>query len=322
MTLLSFWKTEADDEKKAAYSTLYKCLRTVIHLMAPIIPFTTEALYQRMVRTVEPDARLSIHHNEWPEVDQTLLEEELMAEMDLAMNVSSLGRAARNKSNIKLRQPLKEALVVVDSEQLPRLNRVTELIQEELNVKTIITSTDRSLLQDIVVNPLPSRLGRKYGQKYPLVQKAIKNLSSVEASALNTGETVNVVVEDEKIEVLPDEVEIQSVPKEDYSVIDDIGVLVGVYTVITEDLESEGLARDIVRRIQALRKEADFEINDHIVTYYDGDPEVLEVFKDESEYIKVETLSDELIQGKAPASAKISQYEIDGVNLTLGLIKN
>ena len=316
-----FWRTEADDEKKAAYSTLYKCLRTIIHLMAPIIPFTTEALYQRMVRPVEPEVRSSIHHNEWPEVDLSLLDEELMAEMDLAMNVSSLGRAARNKSNIKLRQPLKEALVVVDKEQLLRLERVTDLIQEELNVKTLKTSSDRSLLQDLVVNPLPAKLGRKYGRQYPKVQEAIRSLSSVEATVLNSGGSVKVVVDGDYIEVLPDEVEVQSVPKEDYSVMDEVGVLVGVYTVITDDLESEGLARDIVRRIQALRKEADFEINDHIVTFYDGDPEVVEVFQDEADYIMAETLSDELKQGKAPESTHSMEYEVDGVTLKLGLIR-
>ncbi|MFH0849311.1 MAG: DUF5915 domain-containing protein, partial [Candidatus Bathyarchaeota archaeon] len=243
------------------------------------------------------------------------------AEMDLAMSLSSMGRAARSQANIKLRQPLSEAVAVVPEAQLARLDRVSALVQEELNVKKLRASTDRSLLQSLTVNPLPAMLGRKHGRVYPLVADAVRALSSAEAKAFSQGKPVTVMVDGGPVEVLPDEVELVSVPHDLYSVVDDNGMLVGVHTVISGDLESEGLARDMVRRVQALRKEADFDIDDHIVTYFRGSPEVDEVFEDEAEYIMAETLSDELVRGEAPAGSAVQDYEIDGLSVRLGVVK-
>jgi isoleucyl-tRNA synthetase len=164
-------------------------------------------------------------------------------------------------------------------------------------------------------------LGRKYGRSFPKISEAIKTLDDESIAKLAKGESVTVVVDGTPVEVQREEVELRSVPKDDYSVVEEHEMLVGVHTVLTDDLESEGLARDIVRRIQALRKEADFEIDDHIVVYYLGSSEVEAVFNDESEYISAETLSDELVNGKAPKEAKVQDYEIDGLMVKLGLIK-
>jgi isoleucyl-tRNA synthetase len=316
-----FWKTEADDEKRAAYSTLYQCLKTVIYMMAPVTPHLSEALYQRMVRPVEPNLPESVHHCKWPEPDEGMLDEELTAEMDLAMSLSSMGRAARSQANIKLRQPLSEAVVVVPDAQLARLDKVSELVREELNVKKLKFSTDRGLLQSLTVSPQPSKLGRKHGRLFPKVATAVKALGSVEARALSDGNPVTVIVDGDPIEVLPEEVELVSVPHVEYSVVDEGGLLVGVHTVISGDLEAEGLARDIVRRVQALRKDADFEIDDRIITYYKGSPEVEEVFEDEADYIKAETLSDRLVRGEAPEDTATKEYEIDGLRVILALLK-
>ncbi|MBE0634274.1 class I tRNA ligase family protein, partial [Candidatus Bathyarchaeota archaeon] len=119
-----FWKTEADDEKKAAYSTLYKCLKTVIYMMAPITPYLSEALYQRMIRPVEAGAPESVHHCSWPELDPSIRDLELMEEMDMALNLSSAGRAARSQANIKLRQPLAEVVVVAPSDKTARIGNI------------------------------------------------------------------------------------------------------------------------------------------------------------------------------------------------------
>jgi len=316
-----FWKTEADDEKRAAYSTLYRCLRTVVLLLAPITPHLSEALYQRMVRPVELGLPESVHHCGWPDVDESVLDVELLAEMDLAMTLSSMGRAARSQSGFKLRQPLGEAVVVVLPKDLPRLDRVRDLVREELNVKTIRASSDRSLLQSLTVEPVPSMLGRKHGRLFPRVAEAVRGLGSEAAEALSAGESVTVLVDGSPVVVLPEEVELVSVPRGDYSVVEDRGQLVGVYTVLSGDLESEGLARDVVRRIQALRKEADFEIDDEIVTYYVGEEAVEEVFVEEAGYIMAETLSVELVRGEAPKGAAIKEYEIDGLAVRLGLVK-
>ncbi|MCW4050205.1 MAG: class I tRNA ligase family protein [Candidatus Bathyarchaeota archaeon] len=316
-----FWKTEGDDEKKAAYSTLYKCLKTVIHLMAPITPHLSETLYHRMVKPVEPELPESIHHCRWPEVDVTVRDMELMEEMDLALNLSSAGRAARSQVNIKLRQPLAEVMVIATKEQVGKIENIADILSEELNVKAVKVDTDRSMLQSQTVNPVASILGRKHGRNFPKVSAAIKTLASSEIASLAAGEPVTVMVDGAHIEVLADEVELKFVSLDKYSVVEDNNMLVGVYTVITEALESEGLARDVVRRIQALRKDAGFDIDDHIETYYSGDPDVKEVFTKEAEYIQTETLSDKLVKGDAPKGASVQEYDIDGQKLKLGLVR-
>jgi isoleucyl-tRNA synthetase len=316
-----FWKTEADDEKKAAYSTLYKCLKTVYQMIAPIIPHLSEALYQRMIKPVEPELPESIHHCRWPKPDMQMIDMKLMAEMDLAINLSSIGRAARNQENIKLRQPLMEAVVVVPSEDLERLEKVSDLVKEELNVKELKITTDRSLLQSLIAIPIPAKLGKKHGELFPKVRDAIINLSSSKARILLNGEAVTIIAEDKAFKVLPEEVELEYIPLENYSVVEEYNLLVGVNTYISKELESEGLARDIVRRIQALRKEADFDIDDYITTYYEGDQEIETVFQEESAYIKEETLSNDLKQKKAPKEAVIQEYEIDGKWIRIGVQK-
>jgi isoleucyl-tRNA synthetase len=274
-----------------------------------------------MVVPVEPGAPESVHHCGWVEADSSLLDEGLMEEMDLAISLSSMGRAARSQANIKLRQPLSEAVVVVPETRLVLLDKVRPLVREELNVKELRVSTDRGLLQSLTVNPLPAALGRKHGRLFPRVAAAVKGLGSAEAARLGAGEVVTVMVDGSPVEVLPGEVELVRVPLGEYSVVDEGGLLVGVRTVISGDLESEGLARDLVRRVQALRKDADFLIDDRIVVYYEGGPEVVEVFEDEAEYIMAETLSVELVRGEAPKGSMAQNYEIDGVSVRLGVVR-
>ncbi|MFP3951399.1 MAG: isoleucine--tRNA ligase [Candidatus Bathyarchaeia archaeon] len=316
-----FWKTEADDDKHAAYSTLYRCLRELTLVMAPIIPHLTEAIYQRMVRPAEEEPPESVHHNRYPQVDESMIDLELMEEMELAMGVSSLGRAARNRSGVKLRQPLREAVVVAPGEELDRLSKVSNLIKEELNVKELELTEDRSALVKPVANPIPRELGRKHGRLFPKVAEAIRNLPPEDARRLERGEGVSLSVTGDEITLLPHEVDVKEEPLPSYSVEEEGDIMVGMDTVITEELEIEGLARDIVRRVQDLRKQADFDIDGTIETYYSGDEELIRVFEIEGEYIKEETLSNSLHHGEPPSNAFEGSYEIDGLTLKLGLIR-
>lgn len=315
-----FWKTEADEDKHAAYSTLYKCLKTLTLLMAPITPHISEAIYQRMVRPVE-EAPESVHHNRYPKVNESMIDLELVEEMDLAMDVSSLGRAARNRSGIKLRQPLQEAIVVAPREEREKLERVSSLIEEELNVKKLKVTADREELVKSIAEPIPRELGSKHGSLFPKVAEAIRGLPAEDAKSLEQAEKVSIKVKDEVIEVLPHEVEVKEETLPAYSVEEEGGIMVGIDTVITEELEIEGLARDIVRRIQDLRKQADFDIDDRIETYYSGDEELTRVFQIEAEYIKEETLSASLHRGEPPVNSYEGVYDIDGLKLKLGLIR-
>ncbi|MDP2901240.1 MAG: DUF5915 domain-containing protein, partial [Candidatus Bathyarchaeota archaeon] len=242
-----------------------------------------------------------------------------MTEMDLAMSISSLRRAARAKIQIKLRQPLSEAIIVAGKDQLKVLRKVVPLIREELNVKEVKVTDERDILQSHVAKPLPRMLGRKHGKDFTAVADAIRAMTPAQTEAIAAGKPTTLTVNDARVEVLPEEIELESKPIEGYSIMEEDGLLVGVNTTIDEALSSEGLARDVVRRIQSLRKEAGFDINDHIETYYRGDPEIAEVFQEEAEYIKAETLSDLLQEGTPPGDAKKGSYEIGGIQLLLGL---
>jgi isoleucyl-tRNA synthetase len=276
-------------------------------------------MYQRLVRPVEKSAPESVHHNDWPIADESVIDKALMAEMDLAMNASSLGRAARAKSQIKLRQPLREAIAVTGKDQLTVLNKVAPLIKEELNVKEVKVTSERDILQSHVAKPVPRLLGKKHGKTFTAVADAIRAMTPEETEKLANGKPITLNVNGAAVEVLPEEVELESKPIEGYSIVEENGLLIGINTAIDEALSSEGLARDIVRRIQALRKDAGFDINDHIETYYRGDPEITEVFAEEAEYIKAETLTDLLQEGAAPEGARLGEYEIGGLQLILAL---
>lgn len=314
-----FWKSEADGDKRAAYSTLYTCLKTLNLLLAPLLPFFTETVYQRLVRKGEPDAPESVHFNSWPKVNRDLIDEELMDRMDLAIRMSSLGRAARNQSGIRLRQPLQEVVVAIDGGDTSQLEGLQDLVQEELNVKSVRYTENPLKLKRYIIKPVRSLLGRKHGRNLPKVLEAIANLEESYVSKLVNEESVEVTIDGSPIVILPDDIEAELVPMEGYSLSEEPGLLVAVSTTITEDLKNEGLARDIVRRIQALRKEADFEIDDEIETYFTGDAVLENVFALEHDYIAAETLSKSVVRGDPPDGAHVEEYKIEGLKLILGL---
>ena len=316
-----FWKSEADDDKKAAYSTLYTCLKTVIQLMAPFTPFLTEKMYQNLVRSAEPGAYMSLHLGSWPKVHEELIDKDLMEEMELAIRASSLGRAAKSRNNIKLRQPLQEAVLVADEATLEKLSKLGELIAEELNVKKVRMTSSADELKSYGLKPVRRLLGRKHGRNLMKVVEAINNLPERHVSMLSGGEQVTVSIDGSEVDILPEEIEVETISIEGYSVMEEPGLTVGINTEITEDLRREGLARDLVRRIQEMRKNADFDIDDHINTWYNGDAEVETVFNIESEYISAETLSDSLTKGSPPNGAHIEEFEIDDHKVKLGLVK-
>jgi isoleucyl-tRNA synthetase len=317
-----FWKSEADVDKRAGYTTLYACLTTLVRLLAPFLPFLTENMYQNLVRTVRSEAPESVHHNDWPEADKSLIDRELMADMDLAIKICGLGRSARNKAGIKLRQPVREAKVVTDAPSLERLRRLTALIKNELNIKELDLTTQKEEMVSREIQLLPHILGKKYGRLFPKLQAAIARMDAdALLQKLQKDQLVEVKVDDQVISLLPEEVEVRTRPKEGYALAEEQRILVGVDTVITEELKTEGLARDIVRRIQNQRKEAGFDIADQIETYYEAGSRLAEVFITHMEYIASETLSTTIRKAEAPEGAYVEDYKIDGESLRLGLIR-
>jgi len=317
-----FWKSEADVDKKAGYTTLYACLTTLIKLLAPFIPFTIEEVYQNIVRGVDPEAPESVHQNDWPKANESLTDEDLMKDMSLTIKVCGLGRSARTKAGTKLRHPLPEVKVLADENVLRRVQRLGELIKDELNVKQLSLTTQRKDLIDCEIRLLPRVLGKKYGRLFPEICSKVASMDSgAVASALQKDLGLDIEIDGQVIRLLPEEVEVSEVPKEGYSIADEEGITVGVNTIIGEDLKEEGLARDIVRRIQNQRKEAGFNIADHIEIYYEAGPKLTEVFTNFEEYVAAETLSVYIRKAKPPQGAHLTEYSIAGENLRIGLIK-
>jgi len=315
-----FWKSERDEDKNAAYTTLYTCLTTLIKLLAPFIPFLTEEIYQNIVRSVDPNAPESVHHNDWPVANEKLINEELMENMELAIKVCSLGRSARSKAGIKLRQPLLEAKVVAGEAIIKRVEELKNLIMEELNVKNIFFTTQRSELIDYVVKPIPELLGKKYGRLFPKIQRAIMEMEPQKViDALKADGELELTIDGQKVRILSEEIKILEQPKSGYSISEEDNILVGVSVIIPENLKMEGLARDIVRRIQNQRKEAGFNIADLIETYYEAGPTLTKVFEKFGDYIAAETLSVTIKRGRPPEEAHSATYSLAGEELRVWL---
>jgi isoleucyl-tRNA synthetase len=316
-----FWKSEKDEEKDSAYTTLYTCLINLTKLLAPFVPFATEEIYQNLVRSVNPSSEESVHHTDWPATDLTVIDKELMTNMDLAINICELGRAARTKAGIRLRQPLSEVKIVAEKSVLGRLEEIKDIIMEELNVKAVSLGTDRAELEEVVMNLRPERLGRRYGNLLPRIRAIITTMDCREIrSNLLKGSTVKIDIDGCSVELQFTDVDISIRSAKGYSSAEKDNVLVGVNTVTTKELEHEGLARDIVRRIQSQRKEAGFNIADNIKIYFVADQEIKEIFNEFGEYVASETLAISILEGEAPDEAYRAAYKIGGKSLRVGLI--
>jgi isoleucyl-tRNA synthetase len=317
-----FWKSTKDADKIAAYTTLYTCLKTLLRLLAPFIPFLTEEIYQNLVHGVIPDALESVHHNDWPTSDPSLIDKELIEDMDLARKVSEIGRALRNKSGIRLRQPLAIAKIHADQNILTRIGRISSIVKEELNIKELVLSPDELDLFDYVVHTIPERLGRRYGAKLRGIEEALEKMDSNSvALELKEEGTVDIEVSGEVMTLEPEDVDLKKQPKKNYALAEEGDIVLCICVKIDKKLEEEGLARDIVRHIQNQRKMAGFEIDDRIRTYYDAGEKLTQVFSSWGDYIAEETLSKTLSEGNAPQGAYVVKIEIDNQPLELGLAK-
>jgi len=251
-----FWKSESDADKLAAYTTLYQCLVTLSKLLAPFTPFLAEELYQNLVGSVFPEAPESVHLADFPVADETKIDKQLMSDIQLAMKVSSLGRAARSQAGIKVRQPLAKVIVVVTSRsEGEALKKLEAQLLEELNVKGLEVVTSKGKLHK----------------------------------------------------------------QADLVVTTEGGYTVAIDVKFSPELKAEGMAREIVRRLQAMRRSAGFDIADHITTYYQGDDYIRGVMADFADYIKQETLSQKLIDGVPEEGVFSERQRIGGYDILLGV---
>ena len=267
-----FWRNEGDADKLSGYITLHTCLVTVAKLMAPLAPFVAEELYQNLVCSVDSSAPDSVHLADYPVADESLVDQPLMDATQLAMKVASMGRAARSKAGLKVRQPLATVLVKIrvpaDREYI---DQVRSQVLEELNIKDIqILEDDASLVKQI---------------------------------SEQAGEETETILSVDQ-----------------YSVSLEGGYMVAVDGELSDELKEEGLAREVVHRIQGMRRSADFDVTDRIVTYYQGPSEFADIMQGAfSDYIRNETLSNDLVDGAPSTEAATESTKIEGMEITLAV---
>ena len=281
-----FWSQELTDSKKSVYKTTYDVLLALTKLIAPITPFLAEEIYQKLT------GAKTVHTQILPEVDESLIDTKLEADMDLVRKIVNLGRASREKESIKVRQPLSK--IIVDGSYKERLEKLLPLIKEELNIKEVDFEDDLSDFMDYFLKPDFRVVGRIFQSK---VNDFAKYLASTDAKAfidqVNEG-PVKVEIAGEEFEVTKDYLDIRISAKEGFDVEIDGNVFVILDTEITEDLKDEGYAREFISKIQNLRKDSGFEVTDRINISYEADSDLAKSLDKFREEIKKETLADKL----------------------------
>ncbi|MGH2510457.1 MAG: DUF5915 domain-containing protein, partial [Ktedonobacteraceae bacterium] len=295
-----FWKSGLDTDKQAAYLTLYECLTTLITLFSPFMPFISEELYQNLVRNIDTNAPFSVHLCDWPQADESLIDEQLTRETHLVMLVVGLGRAARvEKAQIRVRQPLSTLHVRVTSvAEEEALQRLQDQVLEELNIKQLkFMSADNDML-DYTLKTQFKVLGPKYG---PLVQKILAHIKSLDTHAtneaarqLNTMGKLSLTIEGRPIELTSEEVEVVSTVRPGFVAAEERGYVVALDTTITPELREEGLVRDLTHYVQDMRKKAGFKIEDHIALTLYADQELVSMLEHHKTTLQAETLAQTL----------------------------
>lgn len=320
-----FWQDENNQDKRAAYQTLYECLVTLSKLLAPSMPFLSEAIYRNLTNATNGSTADSVHLAMWPSYDEAVIDEALNHKMQLVKRMVSLGHSARNNESIKVRQPLSEASFAVPSHEDPEaILEMAEMVAEELNVKqvTVLNPTDSAGMVNYALKPIDT-LGRELRGDFPAVRQAIVDCDEQQVvawgQALLGGNNVDVEANGKTFSLTPEQVIVKQTSAPGYAVAEEHGYLAALRTELTDELIREGQAREIVRGIQTMRKNADFELDDRIAVTYEADgvlADVMEVFAD---YITGETLAEEWQTGTPNNSGYTETVDVDGETLTINI---
>lgn len=307
-----FWKSEMNKEKLSAYQTLYECLNTVAKLTSPFAPFIAEEIYRNLNSVTGKEKFESVHLADFPSI--TYREPELEEKMDVAQKVVYLTRAIRAKNNLKVRQPLKRMMVVVEKEKRDALGKMKDVILDEVNIKELVVLDDDSEIVNKTAKANFKSIGPKFGKKVKAVAEIIKNFGKEEIKKLENGENISVEVDGENLTITFDDVEIMSHQIEGWVVESEEGVTVAIDTELNQNLIEEGLAREFVNRVQNMRKDAGFDVTDKIKISFSGSLELAKAIDNFSDYISNETLAEKLISqqindGGFRQDWKIGDYE-------------
>ncbi|WP_346983411.1 isoleucine--tRNA ligase [Chryseobacterium sp. POE27] len=313
-----FWKGDYSEDKISAYQTLYTCLETVAKLSAPIAPFFMDQLYQDLNKVTGKESAESIHLTDFPVADESLIDENLVEKTHLAQNITSMVFSLRKKENIKVRQPLQKVLIpVLDSKTEEQISAVSELIKQEVNVKELqlINAEEASHLIIKQIKPNFKTLGSRLGKDMKVVGNEINNLSAEQISSLEKEGKIEI----QGYEITIEDVEISTKDIPGWTVTSDGKTTVALDLTLTDELKSEGIAREFINRIQNLRKDKDFDLTDRINIFIEENSPFINDIKKNEEYISSEVLSNKI--EIVSSLSNFNEIEIDEVNFKINVEK-
>ena len=305
-----FWKSEYDDDKKSVYNTTYEVLLGVVKMIAPITPFIAEELYHNLT------GKVSVHVDYYPEHDPSLLDEKLEEKMELVRSIVSLGRVSRENAQIKVRQPLSN--VVIDGSYKDIIGDLTELIKEELNVKNVEFAQDITEYMNYSLKPNFKIAGSILGSKIKSFGKFLNEVNPKDfVDELQSGKKISIEINGEETEILEDYVMINIQGKEGFDVSSENNIFIILDTHISEELRNEGYVREVISKVQQLRKQEDLEVLDNIKVYIETDKVIANALKEDLDHFKSEVLALEVdFEGK-----ELEIYDINGIDTGIKIEK-
>jgi isoleucyl-tRNA synthetase len=317
-----FWKSETGADKQSAYLTLYTCLDALHRLVAPFMPFLADEMYQNLVRSQQADAPISVHLSEWPKADPNWRNDELLDSVAVVQQVVALGRAARESSRVRVRQPLSRLLArLPDDRTTQAVIHHKDQILEELNVKNLeLVARDAELVRYHLKPNLP-RLGARYGKLIPAIREALATANGPTfAAAQAQRETSILTVAGQEISLGPDDFLVETTAADGYSSAESEGFLIALDTRLTVELEQEGLARELIRTVQDARKQANLQVSDRIFLRITGSLDIENTLGVHRDWIMKETLAEKWVEGSIDGAFSI-EHRLDKHNWQIFLAK-
>lgn len=310
-----FWGKDMNQDKINAYMTLYTALTTVVKLAAPMVPFITESIYRNLVCSVDDKAPISVHLCDFPVANEAFIDTELEAEMELVLEIVVLGRAARNASNIKNRQPIGNMYVKADR-QLDDFFK--EIVASELNLKAVSFKDDMEEYLSYSFKPQFKVLGPKVGKQIGEVKAALAGINGHAAKAeLESTGKLKLTLKSGEVELLPDDVDITMSQTEGFATQRYGNVTIALETTLSQELIEEGFVREIISKLQTMRKENGFQVVDHITVYAAGNDKLVDIMSRNEDFLKKVVLADKVVYGSTEGFVK--EWNINGEDITLAV---
>ena len=310
-----FWGKDMNQDKINAYMTLYTALTTVVKLAAPMVPFITESIYRNLVCSVDDKAPISVHLCDFPVANEAFIDTELEAEMELVLEIVVLGRAARNASNIKNRQPIGNMYVKADR-QLDDFFK--EIVASELNLKAVSFKDDMEEYLSYSFKPQFKVLGPKVGKQIGEVKAALAGINGHAAKAeLESTGKLKLTLKSGEVELLPEDVDITMSQTEGFATQRYGNVTIALETTLSQELIEEGFVREIISKLQTMRKENGFQVVDHITVYAAGNDKLVDIMSRNEDFLKKVVLADKLVYGSTEGFVK--EWNINGEDITLAV---